>query len=104
MERKVFWMGIEYSYMRGSEEYGKLKGGFVYAFIKAYDVREALTKTINRLKEIKLKPIEIEFLKPYEKELEWETLELTNHYLILYEETDKTNEILFDNFNAYEHN
>jgi hypothetical protein len=103
MKGKVFWTGIEYSYMEDAEEYGKLKGGFVYAFIKAHDVRDALDKIIDKLKIMRLKPIEIEFLKPYEKELEWETEEQTKHYLNLYKQTIKTNDISFDNFHAYKH-
>ncbi len=101
MKRKVFWTGIEYSYMKEAEEYGKLKGGFVYAFVKAYDVREALSKIIHQLNEIKLEPIEIEFLKPYERELEWDTDEQTNHYLNLYKITSETSDVIFDCFHAY---
>ena len=103
MKTKVFWTGIEYSYMIGSEKYGNLKGGFVYAFIKAYDVREALTKITDQLNKISMEPIEIEFLKPYEKNLEWETIEQTKHYLDLYKQSNKTNDIIFDIFHAYEH-
>lgn len=103
MKKKVFWTGIEYIYMVDSEDFKCLKGGFVYAFIKAYDVRDAVNKILNKLAEIKLEPIEIEFVKPYEKEMEWETPELTKHYQKLYQQTKSTNEISFDNFHAYKH-
>lgn len=103
MEKKVFWSGIEYSYLESSKKFKNLQGGFVFIFIKAYDVREALAKIEKELTIIKLEPIEIEFIKPYEKELEWETPEQTEHYLSLYEESDSKNKTVFDTFYAYEH-
>jgi hypothetical protein len=103
MKKKVFWIGIEYSYKEDADGYGKLKGGFVYAFIKAHDVRDALESLIEKLSQLKLEPIDIEFVKPYEKEIEWETPKQTKHYLNLYKETNSTNEIVFDDFHAYKH-
>lgn len=103
MKRKVFWTGIEYSYMIGSEEYGNLKGGFVYVFIKAFDAKEALNKITHKLNKIKLEPIEVEFLKPYEIEMAWDTSKQTNYYLNLYKEADDKDEIIFDKFYAYKH-
>ena len=41
---KVFWTSIEYKYLKGSINFGVFKGGFVYAFVKAFDVRDALEK------------------------------------------------------------
>ncbi len=102
MERKVFWSSIEYSYLKGSEGFGNLKGGFVYVFTKAYDVKEALANILEEFKGINLEPNEIEFIKPYETELGWETPEQTNHYLSLYNESDSSNETIFDAFYAYE--
>ncbi len=102
MEKKVFWSGIEYSYQKGSEGYGNLKGGFVFVFTKAYDVREALAKILAEFNGMNLEPIEIEFIKPYEIELGWETPEQTTHYLLLYEESDSRDKTIFDAFYAYE--
>ena len=102
MEDKVYWSSIEYSYEADAEEYGELKGGFVYVFCSAFDVRQALGDIILKLEKEKLKPIEIEFLKPYEEELEWETEGHTNHYLALYREVCRTKKIVFDDFQAYE--
>jgi len=102
MERKIYWSGIEYLYKSDSEEYGELVGGFVYVFIKASDVREALSKIIFELNNEKLNPIEIEFIKPYEEELEWETLDKTKHYMELYKKAESSEKLVFDDFYAYE--
>lgn len=102
METKIFWTGIEYVYIEGSVEFGQLKGGFVYAFIKAFDVRDALDKLCIELRNRKLKSIEIEFVSPYDEDLEWETDKLTNHYIDMYREASNGTEIIFDDFHAYE--
>ncbi|MGB5990496.1 MAG: hypothetical protein WBG43_12270 [Marinifilaceae bacterium] len=102
MEKKVFWSSIEYSYCIDAKEYKKLKGGFVYVFFKAFDVKEALSEIILEFNRIKLKPIDIEFLKPYETELEWESVEITNHYLDLCEKSNNSTNVIFDDFHAYE--
>lgn len=99
---KIYWTGVEYSYGKKSDNYKELKGGFVYAFINAIDVREALGKLLKELKKQDLNPLEVEFISPYDEEMEWETNEQTNHYLGLYEEALKSEEVVFDDFYAYE--
>lgn len=102
MEQKIYWSSIEYRYCENSEKYGKLLGGFVYVFLKAFDAKEALSKIIVELKEEKLDPVEIEFVKPYEADLEWETLEQTMYYLELFEKAKSSEYLIFDDFHAYE--
>jgi hypothetical protein len=102
MKRKIYWSSIEYLYKSDSEEFGELVGGFVYVFIKAIDVREALSKIICELNNGKLDPIEIEFIKPYEDDLEWETSDQTKHYLDLFEKAKNSDNLVFDDFHAYE--
>ena len=98
----VYWSGIEYSYSKDSIDYKKLKGGFIYVFVKAFDVRDALEKLLLEMSKQKIIPLEIEFVSPYDKQLEWEKEEDTNKYLKLYEEALKTEHIVFDTFFAYE--
>ena len=104
MNKKVYWSSIEYLYKKEAEEYDKLKGGFVYVFVKASDVKEAMNIIEVSFSKDNLKPIEIEFLEPYDESLEWETSEITKHYLGLFKKAQNTSEIIFDDFHAYEEN
>ena len=97
-DKKIYWSGVEYSY----EENKDLKGGFVYVFIKAIDVRDALNLLLNGLKQENLIPLEIEFISPYSQDMEWENKKQTKHYSKLYNEALNTDIIIFDDFYAYE--
>ncbi len=102
MKAKVFWSSIEYKYDKNSKESKKLKGGFVYVFVKAYDAREAIERMIAELNKLDISPLEIEFVKPYEESLEWETPEDTSHFRSLYKDAKESADIVFDIFYAYE--
>ena len=106
MIEKIYWSSIEFHYKQKpkTKETTILKGGFVYAFVKAFDVQDALDMIKRSLKKNKLQPIEIEFIKPYEKNIEWESKELTKNYLNLYKEAKRSSEVIFDNLYAYEKN
>ena len=102
MKQKVYWSSIEYSYESKSSEKQKLKGGFVYAFVKSFDVRQALNKLLSKLKQQGKRPIEIEFISPYDKKTEWENSKQEKHYKILYNEARNSSSVIFDTFYAYE--
>jgi hypothetical protein len=102
MTEKIYWASIEYRYDEKSTESRKLKGGFVYAFIKANDVRDALKNILGELSVLKLSPVEIEFVKPYDKSLGWETPEDTKRYLSLFRLARKTTNVIFSEFYAFE--
>lgn len=95
---KIYWSSIEYSYSDNKD----LKGGFVYAFIKAFDAREALKKLLPAFDEKGMVPIEIEFIMPYDVETEWETAKETSNFLKLNKAALKSDEVVFDVFYAYE--
>ena len=99
---RIYWAGIEYKYGQSFSKNDKLKGGFVYGFVKAKDVRDALNKFDRRLKEEDLIPIEIEFITTYDNEMEWETEEQKVNYCRLISEAQETSEVVFDDFYAYE--
>ena len=99
---KLYWANIEYHYEKNSTEYKKLQGGFVYVFLKAFDVQTALKRIIFELKVLKLKPIEIEFISPYDIETEWDTVGQKEKILSICETVQETSDIIFDTFNAYE--
>ena len=104
MTTKIYWTSIEYRYDEKSTESKKLKGGFVYAFIKANDVRDALENFLLELRVLDLSPIEIEFVKPYDKALEWETPEDTKRHLSLFRQAKKSTNAVFGEFYAFERN
>lgn len=94
---KVYWSSVEYSYS-GKKN---LKGGFVFAFVKAFDVREALAKLLAALDENKMTPVEIEYIMPYDIDTEWESPEETSKFLDINNVALKSDEVIFDDFYAY---
>jgi len=98
----IYWASLEYTYSKKSIHFGKLAGGFVYGFVKAYDAVEALDNFTNELKQQDIDVKKIEFISPYDIEMEWETKEQTKKFIELYEKANTGNEVLFDDFYAYE--
>lgn len=99
---KIYWTSIEYNYSKKSPQFGKLVGGFVYGFVKALDAREALNKFTDELRHQDIDIKEVDFISPYDIKMEWETEEQANKYIQLYEEAEFLNQVLFDDFYAYE--
>ncbi len=95
---RTYWTSIEYKH----EIENTLKGGFVYAFVQAKDARSAISKFTDELSSLNLKAIDIEYIKPYEPKLNWQTKEKTHHYLELYRAAKKSKNVIFDTFYAYE--
>jgi len=104
MTTKIYWTSIEYRYDELSTESKRLKGGFVYAFIKANDVRDALENFLRELTVLNLIPVEIEFVKPYDKAQEWEKPEDTKRHLSLFRQAKKSTTAVFGEFYAFERN
>jgi len=102
MNKNVYWSGIEYIYTQNSLEYNKLKGGFVYAFVSAKDKNIALNKIKMELRNIHLTPVDIEFISLYDRDTKWNNEEQTKHYFDLFNESQKSNQVFFDTFYAYE--
>ena len=102
MDYKVYWAGIEYKYNKASSTKAILEGGFVYIFVKAFDAREVLERLLIELKKKVLTLIEVEFISPYDIEMEWELEKEKKHYLELYNNALKTDLVVFDDFYAYE--
>jgi len=101
-QKKVYWASIEYTFSKEAQDYGKFSGGFVYAFVNALDVRDALEKVLLSLEQQALVPLDIEFIMPYDKNMEWEKETDTAHYLHMCARASKSEEVLFDVFYDYE--
>lgn len=97
---KVYYTNIEFNYNKPSAV--SLIGGFVYGFVQALDAREALHKFTNELKRQDIAVKEVEFISPYEVEMEWETAEQTNKFVQLYKKAKSVNQVIFDDFYSYE--
>jgi len=99
---KIYWTSIEFKFLKESPNFENYKGGLVYAFVKASDAKNALMKFEDSLKENKLRSSDIEFVKPYDEELEWEDDEQTAHFINLYQEAVKNNDVVLDDWYFYE--
>jgi len=102
IKKNIFWSSIEYHYSDKSSDFKKLDGGFVYVFIKSFDVREALDLILESLDKQNLVPFNIEFISPYDKEIDWESIDQSNHYLELYNVANNSSDVIYDDFYAYE--
>ncbi len=99
---KLYWSSIEYIYNKTNLGSNKRKGGFVYVFLSAFDVQDALKKILNEFRTLQLKPVEIEFISTYDLETEWDTKQQKEKMLSICEEVQKTSDVIFDTFHAYE--
>ena len=96
---KVFWSSLEYKY--GSNP-GKLNGGFVYAFVNAVSPEVAIAEVIKKLNEKDLVLENLEFIVEYNLSTEWETEQLTEYYKSLYMVATACDDVIFDDFYAFE--
>jgi hypothetical protein len=100
--QRVFFCDVDYLYTKESKEFETLAGGAVYVFVRAFDVREALSVLVDDLKSHHMEPKEIVSISPYNVEQEWANEEERTHYLHLYVECEKVNAVVYDDFMAYE--
>ena len=102
MNSDIYWSSIEYSYASKSSQPAKLKGGFVYAFVKALNSEDALGKVTEELKRWDIEVKEVEFFLTYDTKTKWETEEQVHNFMELYKSAQSSNEVVFDTFYAYE--
>lgn len=100
--KRVYICDIDYLYTEKSPEFGKYAGGSVYIFVKAYDVREAVSIIENDLNKRTLDLRELVSVAPYVVNQEWDTEQIQTHYLLLYKECDLLGDVVYDDFMAYE--
>ena len=94
----VFWTSVEYKYQSDD----LLRGGFVYAFVKANDAVSAYERIRDVMISKHLTPISWDFICPYDVETEWASEEESIHYKELYKKALHYNQCVFDEFYAYE--
>ncbi len=94
----VYIASIEFDLAESHPEFGKLKGGFVYAFVKAINVESAKRIIAESLQNEFLIPKVFEFVNEYSK-MEWETDKDQVHFDQIAIQVDH---IHFDDFYMYE--
>ncbi len=97
---KVYWTSVEFDIVDPSA-YENCVGGFVYLFLKAGDVREALPKIETAIEEEGLRIDNIEFVAQYD-EIPWDSEEEQIQYDSLAKEAQECEEVIWDEIFAYE--
>lgn len=98
----IYWSSIEFIYKNTSQKKDKLKGGFVYCLVKAFDAKDAIAKIELSLKSQNKTVKKIDFVSVYDEDMEWETKEQTKNFIQIYNQAKKTLEVVFDDFYSYE--
>ncbi len=101
MNLKTYWSSVEFHFHPGAKEYAKYKGGFVYAFVTAEEVRTAIPLILDELKCWSLIPVAVDFVSPYE-DFSWDSTEEQEHYANLASQARKSGKVVLDGLHAYE--
>jgi len=97
---KVYWTSIEFD-IPDPPSYKNCIGGFVYLFLKANDVLEAIPRIEKAIEDEGFKIYQVEFIEPYE-DIPWETKDDQRKYDSLAQETKLKDDIVWDEIFAYE--
>ena len=97
----VYYSSVEIAFAEGSEFHGKLEGGFVYAFVRAHDARDAMPAILEELEACGLEAVEMEFVAPYE-DVPWETQEEQSRYDLLARRAQEAEGVVLDDIEAFE--
>ena len=98
---KIFWTSIEYIEINLDPK-NKIIGGFVYAFLNSKNESEALKMFTSALLEQNKSIKVVEFISLYPEILLWEDQKHTEHYKNLSKLADTTDQVIFDDFYAYQ--
>ncbi len=95
-----YWTSVEFDILN-PVAYEDCIGGFVYLFLNATGVQDALQKIKADVEEEDLKINQIEFVAPYEG-VSWDLKEDQLLYDALSKEAASTDEVVWDEISAYE--
>jgi len=96
----IYWTSVEFDIINPAD-YEDCIGGFVYLFLKAEDVQDAMPKIQGVIAEENLRVKHIEFVSPYDG-TKWDTKEDQVLYDGLAKEAEDSDEIVWDQISAYE--
>lgn len=97
---KVYWTSIEFDILDPSS-YENCVGGFVYLFLKAKDVLDAIPKIKNEIEQEGFKTVRVEFVSEYD-EVPWELEQDQIKYDSLAKKANDSGEVIWDEIHAYE--
>lgn len=97
----VYYSSVEIAFAEGSEYHGDLEGGFVYAFVRARDARDAMPAILEEIAACGLEVVEMEFVAPYE-DVPWETEEEQARYDLLARRAQEAEGVVLDDIEAFE--
>lgn len=97
---KLYWTSAEIEILNPSA-YEDCVGGFVYLFVKAFDVRQALLRFETALEDEGFKIDHVEFVSEYEQ-IPWDSKEEQTHYDGLAKEARAGENVVWDEIFAYE--
>lgn len=100
-DTRVYWANVEFTYDEGSAQHGIFEGGVVYAFVRAYDVRDALDRFEEEFEDRDLGIRAVDYITEY-KEVPWEDPEDQLHFDGVAALAGSTREVFLDSFEVYE--
>lgn len=98
---EIYWSEIEYRYPQPESRNAPLKGGFVYAFVEASDARDALRKFMAAVAAEDLSLDRVVYVSPY-GDTSWPKKEDERKFAKLVSAAKSTNDVIFDEFYAFE--
>ena len=98
---KIFYASIEYLEINSEPKDGII-GGFVYAFVRSKNERDALKMFSAALEKQNKSTKVLEFISLYSESLLWENEKQTEHYKNLYKIAENNDQVIFDDFYAYQ--
>ena len=96
----VYWTSVEFDILTPAA-YEDCIGGYVYLFLKARDVMDAIPKIQKAIEQEDLRIHQVEFVSLYD-EMSWESKEDRAQYDALAEDARKGDEVVWDEISAYE--
>jgi len=96
----LYWTSVEFDILTPAA-YEDCIGGYVYLFLNARDVLDAIPKIQAAVAQEDLKIHQIEFVSLYD-EMSWESKEDEARYDALAREAEEGNEVVWDEISAYE--
>ena len=98
---RVYWANVEFTYNEGSSQHGVFEGGVVYAFVRAFDVREAILRIEEELQSRDLGVRNVDYVTEY-GEVPWENEDDQLHFDGVSALAGSTGEVFLDSFEVYE--
>ena len=98
---RVYWANVEFTYNEGSSQHGVFEGGVVYAFVRAFDAREAILRIEEELQSRDLGVRNVDYVTEY-GEVPWENEDDQLHFDGVSALAGSTGEVFLDSFEVYE--